>query len=231
MKKTKENLYLLYMMFGVALVTANAIATKVFDMGFTVFGNEVTLTVGVICYPVTFLVTDIIGELWGKAESKVAVKFGFICQLVSTAFIIIARYLPAVDPDMQNHYVSLLGQNWIFVVASMTAFVCSQSWDVFVFHKLRDNYVKKHGSRKGGRWIWNNGSTIGSQLIDSVIYVIVAFGFGFGWLFDGSMRGMLLSMIVGQFLCKAVLALLDTPIFYLLTNERKEKNGTEESAA
>ena len=48
---------------------------------------------------------------------------------------------------------------------------------------------------------------------------------------DGSMRGMLLSMIVGQFLCKAVLALLDTPIFYLLTNERKEKNGTEESAA
>lgn len=221
MKKTKENLYLLYMLFGVALVTANAIATKVFDMGFKVFGNEVTLTVGVICYPVTFLVTDIIGELWGKEESKMAVKFGFICQLMSTAFIIAARYLPAVDPEMQNHYVALLGQNWIFVVASMVAFVCSQSWDVFVFHKIRDAYIKKHGTRKGGRWIWNNGSTIGSQLIDSVIYVLIAFGFGFGWLFQAEMRGMLLSMIVGQFLCKAVLALLDTPIFYLLTRERK----------
>ena len=78
MKKTQKNLYLLYMLFGVALVTANAIATKVFDMGFTVFGNEVTLTVGVICYPVTFLVTDIIGEIWGKKESSIAVKFGFI---------------------------------------------------------------------------------------------------------------------------------------------------------
>lgn len=217
MKKTQQNLYLLYMLFGVALVTANAIASKVFDMGFKVFGNEVTLTVGVICYPVTFLVTDIIGEIWGKEESKLAVRFGFICQLVSTIFIILARYLPAVDPAMQDHYVSLLGQNWIFVLASMSAFLASQSWDVFVFHKLRNNYIAKHGSRDGGRWIWNNGSTIGSQLIDSIIYVIVAFGFGFGWLFQFEMHGMLFSMIVGQWLCKAVLALLDTPIFYFLT--------------
>lgn len=224
MKKTQQNLYLLYMLFGVALVTANAMATKVFDMGFALFGNEVTLTVGVICYPVTFLVTDIIGEIWGKKESSIAVKYGFICQLVSTLFIIIARYLPAVDPEMQNHYVALLGQNWIFVIASMVAFLCSQSWDVFVFHKIRDTYIKKHGSRDGGRWIWNNGSTIGSQLIDSVIYVIIAFGFGFGWLFQSEMHGMLVSMIFGQFVIKAILALLDTPIFYLLTRERKETN-------
>lgn len=222
MRKTQSNLYLLYMLFGVALVTANAIATKIFDMGFTLFGNEVTLTVGVICYPVTFLVTDIIGELWGKEESKMAVRFGFICQLISTAFIIIARYMPAVDPEMQDHYVALLGQNWIFVLASMSAFLCSQSWDVFVFHKIRDAYIRKHGSREGGRWIWNNGSTIGSQFIDSVIYVIVAFGFGFGWLFDPAMHGMMVSMVFGQFVVKAILALCDTPIFYLLTRERKE---------
>ena len=222
MKKTEKNLYLLYMLFGVALVTANAIASKVFDMGFKIFGNEVTLTVGVIVYPITFLVTDVIGEIWGKEESKIAVRYGFICQLISTAFIIIARYLPAVDSEMQEHYVQLLGQNWIFVVASMTAFLASQSWDVFVFHTIRNSYIKRHGSRDGGRWIWNNGSTIGSQLIDSVIYVIVAFGFGFGWLFQTDMRGMLFSMIVGQFLIKAILALCDTPIFYWLTRERKE---------
>ena len=227
MKKTEKNLYLLYMLFGVALVTANAIATKVFDMGFTVFGNEVTLTVGVICYPVTFLVTDVIGEIWGKEESKLAVRLGFICQLISTAFIIIARYLPAVDSEMQEHYVQLLGQNWIFVVASLTAFISSQSWDVFVFHTIRDAYIKKHGTRDGGRWIWNNGSTIGSQLIDSIIYVIVAFGLGFGWLFKADMRGMLVSMIFGQFIVKAILALLDTPIFYLLTREREVAHDNE----
>lgn len=223
MKKTQSNLYLLYMIFGVALVTANAIASKVFDMGFTIFGNEVTLTVGAICYPITFLVTDVIGEIWGKKESRLAVRYGFICQLVSTLIIIIARYLPAVDEGMQDSYVALLGQNWVFVVASMVAFLASQSWDVFVFHKLRDNYIKKHGSRKGGRWIWNNGSTIGSQLIDSIIYVLIAFGFGFGWLFDSNMHGMLFSMVVGQFIIKTVLALLDTPIFYLLTRERTDE--------
>jgi len=222
MKKTQKNLYLLYMIFGVALVTANAIASKVFDMGFTLFGNEVTLTVGAICYPITFLVTDVIGELWGKEESKLAVKYGFICQLISTFIIIAARYLPAVDPGMQDSYVALLGQNWVFVIASLVAFLASQSWDVFVFHKLRDNYIKKHGTRDGGRWIWNNGSTIGSQLIDSIIYVLIAFGFGFGWLFDSTMHGMLLSMVVGQFIVKTVLALCDTPIFYLLTRERKD---------
>lgn len=223
MKKTQNNLYLLYMIFGVALVTANAIASKVFDMGFTIFGNEVTLTVGAICYPITFLVTDVIGEIWGKKESQLAVKYGFICQLVSTFIIIIARYLPAVDSGMQDSYVALLGQNWVFVIASLVAFLASQSWDVFVFHKLRDNYIKKHGTRDGGRWIWNNGSTIGSQLIDSIIYVLIAFGFGFGWLFDSSMHGMLISMVVGQFIVKTVLALLDTPIFYLLTRERKDE--------
>lgn len=220
MKKTQENLYLLYMIFGVGLVTANAISAKIFDTGCTLFGNPVTLTVGALCYPITFLVTDIIGEIWGKHEAKIAVKFGFISQIIATLVIIIARYLPPVDADMQNSYVALMGQNWVFVIASLSAFLVSQSWDVFVFHKIRDSYIKKHGSRKGGRWIWNNGSTIGSQLIDSIIYVLIAFGLGFQWLFNSEMYGIMVSMIVGQFIFKAILALLDTPIFYVLT--RKE---------
>ena len=217
MKKNQENLSLLYSLFAVALVTANAISSKLFDTGFMLFGNPVTLTVGAICYPITFLVTDIIGEIWGKAEAKLAVKFGFICQIIATFIIIIARYFTPVSSEMQEHYVALLGQNWIFVIASLSAFLISQSWDVFVFHKIRDKYIEKHGNTRGGKWIWNNGSTIGSQLIDSIIYVLVAFGFGFGWLFDDAMHGIMLSMILGQFIVKAILAILDTPIFYLLT--------------
>ena len=217
MKKTQENLYLLYMIFAVGLVTANAISAKIFTTGLNLFGNPITLTVGAICYPITFLVTDIIGEIWGKREAKYAVIYGFVCQVIATLVIIIARYLPAVDSSVQDSYIALMGQNWVFVLASLSAFTVSQSWDVFVFHKIRNAYIKKHGSRKGGRWIWNNGSTIGSQLIDSVIYVIVAFGLGFRWLFDSSMHGMMLSMIAGQFVIKAIFALLDTPIFYIAT--------------
>lgn len=217
MKKTDKNLYLLYMILATGLVTANCIASKVFIMPFNLFGSAVTLTTGAICYPLTFLITDIIGELWGREKANIAVRWGFVCQLISTAIIIIARYLPATEAVMQDSYVNLLGQNWVFVLASLTAYTVSQHWDVWVFHNIRDNYIKKHGSTKGGKWIWNNASTCTSQMLDSIIYVVIAFGFGFGWLFDSSMHSVMINMIIGQILVKVVIALLDTPIFYLCT--------------
>ena len=217
MKKTDKNLYLLYMILATSLVTANCIASKVFIMPFNLFGSAVTLTTGAICYPLTFLITDIIGELWGREKANIAVRWGFVCQLISTLIIIIARYLPATETVMQDSYVTLLGQNWVFVLASLTAYTVSQHWDVWVFHSIRDNYIKKHGSTKGGKWIWNNVSTCSSQMLDSIIYVVIAFGFGFGWLFDSSMHRAMINMIIGQILIKVIIALLDTPIFYLCT--------------
>lgn len=217
MKKTDKNLYLLYMILATGLVTANCIASKVFIMPFSLFGSAVTLTTGAICYPLTFLITDIIGELWGREKANIAVRWGFVSQLISTAIIIIARYLPATEAVMQDSYVNLLGQNWVFVLASLTAYTISQHWDVWVFHNIRDSYIKKHGSTKGGKWIWNNVSTCTSQTLDSIIYVVIAFGLGFGWLSDSNMHGAMINMIIGQVLVKVVIALLDTPIFYLCT--------------
>ena len=217
MKKIDKNLYLLYMLFGIALVTANCIASKVMIMPFNLFGAPVTVTVGIICYPFTFLVTDIISEIWGKKEAQYAVNFGFVCQIVSTLMVVIARYLPAADPEMQTHYVALLGQTWTFVIASLVAYSCSQRWDVYVFHKIRNAYIAKHGSTRGGKWIWNNVGTITSQLIDSILYACIAFGLGFGWLFNPEMRVTLVNMIIAQWLIKTLIALLDTPIFYWCT--------------
>ena len=62
MKKTEKNLYLLYMLFGGLLITANCIASKVWDTGIPFMGGTITLTIGVISYPFTFLITDVIGE-------------------------------------------------------------------------------------------------------------------------------------------------------------------------
>lgn len=221
MKKTEKNLYLLYMLFGVALITANCIASKLMILPFQMFGSAVTITCGVIVYPITFLVTDILGEIWGKKEAGLAVKFGFICQVIATAIIVIARYIPAADATMQEAYVNLLGQNTMFVVASLSAYLCSQKWDVFIFHKIRDAYIKKHGSTKGGKWIWNNVGTMTSQLLDSSIYVLVAFGLGFKWLWTPGMPTMMLNMIIAQWLFKVVIAALDTPFFYWFTREGK----------
>ena len=223
MKKNDRNLMLLYMLFGIALVTANCIGGKVFNLGVTFLGAPVTLTVGVLCYPFTFLITDVIGEMWGKKEAGRAVFGGFLCQVVSTLFVVVARFLPAVDPVVQDGYVAVLGQSWIFVVASLTAYLVSQKFDVFIFHKIRNAYIKKHGSTKGGKWIWNNVGTISSQLLDSVIYAVIAFGIGFGWLKSPEMLPTLFNMILAQWLFKAVVAALDTPIFYLLTRNADQK--------
>lgn len=217
MKKTTNNLHLLYMVFAIGLIVANAIGAKVFTTGVYLFGAPITLTCGAIAYPITFLCTDIIGEIWGKEEATRAVKYGIVCQLIATAIIIIARYLPAVDPAQQDAYITLLGQNYMFVFASLVSYVCSQTCDVHIFHGIRDAYVAKHGTTKGGKWIWNNVGTMTSQLVDSILYAGIAFGIGFGWLFKPGMRLMLFNMIIGQWLVKVILAAIDTPFFYFFT--------------
>lgn len=223
MKKTNENLILCCMLFIVSLVIANVVTAKVIDTGIPLFGSSIQLPGAAVCYAITFLMTDVIGEVWGKKEANLCVRWGFIGQILATLLIIFTQNLPAVDPEMQTAYTMLLGQNWVFVVGSLTAYFISQSWDVWVFHKIRDSYIQKHGSTKGGRWIWNNASTMTSQIFDTVVFVGIAFGLGFGWLFNPEMRPVLWGMMVGQYLLKFLLAVIDTPIFYLLTRKREEK--------
>ena len=141
---------------------------------------------------------------------------GFACQILASCLILIGEVLPAADAGMQASYDMLLGQNAVFVMASMTGYLLSQSWDVFVFHKIR-NRILTNGGTERSRWIWNNVSTMTSQMIDTIVFIGIAFGIGFGWLFDGAMIGQLGAMMVGQYLCKLVLAALDTPVFYFLT--------------
>ena len=123
----------------------------------------------------------------------------------------------------EKAYNTILGQNYIFVIGSLIAYFASQTWDVWVFHKIRDAYIKKHGTIKGGRWIWNNGSTMTSQIIDTVLFIGISFGIGFRWFFIPEMHKTLAAMMVGQYVLKFILAALDTPFFYLLT--RREENG------
>ena len=216
MKKTTTTLMLCAMVFAVALVISNVIAAKTVQTGVPLFGSTILVPAAVICYCVTFLMTDVIGEIWGRKEAQTVVFGGFACQILASCLILIGEVLPAADAGMQASYDMLLGQNAVFVVASMTGYLLSQSWDVFVFHKIR-NRILTNGGTERSRWIWNNVSTMTSQMIDTIVFIGIAFGIGFGWLFDGAMIGQLGAMMVGQYLCKLVLAALDTPVFYFLT--------------
>ncbi len=234
MRKTNQNLMLCGMVFVAALVTSNVIAAKTIQTGIPLFGTTIVVPAAVLCYCLTFLMTDVVGEIWGRAEAQRIVWAGFACQLLSTALVAFGQVLPAADTATGAAYDALLGQNAVFVAASLGAYLLSQSWDVFVFHKIRNFFLGRDEQAVSKRWIWNNASTMTSQAIDTLVYISVAFGLGMGWFFDAAMWPTLAAMMVGQYLCKFVLAALDTPFFYLLTRKEhaaRQLPGKEGEAA
>ena len=197
MKKSPENLLALGMLFAVALVLSNVVAAKVVATGIPFPGGTLAM--------------------WGRREARAIVRWGFAAQVLAAALLLFTQALPAANPAVQDAYRTLLGQNWAFAGASLVAYALSQSWDVFVFHRIRDRVLARHPDGRGRRWIWNNASTMSSQLLDTVVFVGLAFGCGLGWLFDPAMRPALLSLMLGQYLVKLALAALDTIPFYCLT--------------
>lgn len=215
MKKTNENLLLIHVIFVISIVVANVVGCKVIDTGLTLYGIPLSLSGGAITYAFTFLCTDVIGEVWGKDQAKRAVKYGFIGQVFAITLIVLTQFTPTNDSQMQEAYVKLLGQSPMFTLGSLCAYSCSQTWDVWIFHKIRNHFDAKPSLR----WIWNNVSTATSQIIDTAIYAIVAFGIGMGWLFDSKKLILLLGIIIGQYLLKLGLAIIDTPFFYYFTHK------------
>ncbi|WP_077725596.1 queuosine precursor transporter [Clostridioides difficile] len=202
-KRTERNLTLLNCIFVTSLVVSNIVAGKVID----IFG--LIVPAAVVAYPLTFLCTDIIGEIWGKEEANRTVKRGILMQLFSLLLITIAIALPSASfaQEYGNNLKVVLGQNVRFVLASLTAYILAQSNDVFIFHKLKNKFNGKH------KWLRNNASTMLSQLIDTSIFITIGF-----W---GTVPSIL-TMIMSQYVVKFCLALLDTPFFYLLTRENKK---------
>lgn len=218
MQKSNKNLILLNTIFVISIVIANIVGCKVINLHYSLFNIPLLLSGGAITYAFTFLCTDIIGEIWGKEQANQTVKFGFIGQLFAITLIIITQYTPTDDSVMQGAYETLLGQSPMFVVGSLCAYLCSQRWDVWIFHKVRAHYKGKPHLR----WIWNNVSTCTSQIIDTAIYATIAFGFGLGWFFEENGFAKVLSIIIGQYLLKLCLAIIDTPFFYLFTHKKSK---------
>lgn len=201
MKKNKENLVLLNCIFITTLILANILASKVV----TIWGF--VLPAAVVAYPLTFLMTDVIGEIWGKAEASKAVRNGFVCQAISLVLILLAILLPVAPfADNQAEFEAVLGQSFRVVFASMVGYVVAQCNDVYVFHKLKEKCGGRH------KWLRNNASTLLSQMLDTAIFITIAFV---------GIVPNIFTMIFSQYVVKAVYALLDTPFFYLLTRKRR----------
>ena len=204
MEKEKK-LMMWNLMFVTSLIVANVISSKL-----VILGGHFIVPAAVVSYAVTFLCTDIIGEIWGKEEANNTVKRGLIFQIIATILILLAIRLPIAPfmTDFQEQFKSVLGGSVRMTLASLAAYIVAQANDVYIFHKIKEKTGKKH------RWLRNNASTICSQFIDTAIFITIAF--------YGKVPNLWV-VIYSQFTVKAVLALLDTPIFYYFTNEKNEE--------
>jgi uncharacterized integral membrane protein (TIGR00697 family) len=219
-KKTrKEKAFRLYLLlaglFVTALITCNLIANKFLtvDLGFTTF----TLSAGVLPYPITFLLTDILSEIYGRRRTNLVVLTGFLASL----FVLIILYLGSLFPAIENspvsdeYYNTVFKNSWRVILASMVAYLLAQLVDVRLFH-----FWKKLTKGKM-LWLRNNASTILSQLVDTTLVVLVLF---VGTLPFETMSGYILDGWLFKILC----ALLDTFIFYLLVWAIRKKFSLKE---
>ena len=206
--------------FVVVLVLSNIIGVKLFlafpeilPQGF--FGEPITLTTGIMVYPFTFLVTDIVSEVYGRRRANLMVFTGFVMSLLSLVLIQMALAVPGspVWPTgsphfgsveaMQHAYESVFTLPGILIFASMTAYLVAQLMDVRMFHFWKRLTDGRH------LWLRNNGSTMVSQLVDTTAFYVIFLGFGIGlpWEFIGK-------IIVVAYIFKLVFAALDTPFVY-----------------
>ncbi|HBL5345953.1 queuosine precursor transporter [Clostridioides difficile] len=200
MKKTNFNLILLNSFFMLGLLMSNLFGGKLVSLfGFIVTG-------AIIIYPITFLTTDIISEIWGKKQANECVKIGVIIQLSFLLLGYLSLNIPALEQsvELQNSLKLVLNQGVRMTLASLGAFSCSQFLDIYIFHRLKEKHSSKY------KWLRNNASTMTSQFIDTIIFITIAF--------YGVVDNLFL-MVIAQYTVKFFLALLDTPFFYLLTRE------------
>ena len=203
----ERKLFYLACVFITSLLVSNIIASKVVD----VWG--IFIPAAVFVFPLTFLITDTVNEVWGYKVAREMVIIGFIMNLVMVFFLYLGQILPpAPIYEHQKAYEAVLGAVPRVVVASMVAYLLSQLHDIWAFNLWRKITKGKH------LWLRNNLSTITSQLIDSVIFISIAFMGVFSWADIGS-------LILYQFLFKIALALIDTPFCYLLVNWIRSKEA------
>lgn len=205
--------------------------SRFIDLSFDVFGVKIpfTLAVGVLPYPITFLCTDFVSEIYGKRRANMLVWVGFILNVWIFIILYFGGHLnPPESYDSSTWLPSLEERSYPFyairkmtfgaVWASMLAYLTAQFVDVQIFHWLKE---KTKGKKL---WLRNNASTLVSQLVDSICVIFITHYFAYALTpFEG--HNMLTSLwfyVLFSYLFKLTTALIDTVPFYLGTNYLKK---------
>jgi len=196
----------LYAMIGVVTILANIEVVLLVDA----FGMEQTL--GNILFASTFLITDILSECEGKSSANKAV---FISILMMIFFLVLSqswiRYIPSINDVKMDSIRNIFTNIPRMIFSSLGVYAISQFLDVWLYHKWWNFTSKKFGSKDKLLWIRNNGSTLISQIFNTVLFTL----FAFVGEYDVN---TLISMIVSSYIIFVVTSIMDTPFVYIAKN-------------
>lgn len=193
---------------GALVVIANILASKIVVLG------PFTVPAGILVYSATFLITDLLSEIWGKREAHQAVWAGFYANivLVMSVWIAVAWQAAPFAIEFSEKFAEVLTLTPRIVLGSMVAYLISQHHDVWAFHFWKRKTGGKH------LWLRNNASTLVSQFIDSIVFVIIAFAGVFS----------IVPLIIGVYTAKIIIALVDTLFMYLILRLTRNVNPSQQ---
>ncbi len=191
-----------------SLIAANTLGIKLMPF---LFGTH--LSVAVFSFPIVFLMTDVIGELYGKAVARQFVIAGFISTLLFILYTIASDIVPWSADASWAHtgYDLIFGVSVRISLASLLAFATSEYQDVLAFFFFRKLFGEKHF------WLRSNLSNIWSQLLDSVVFTVVAFAGIYSW-------HTMLGIIIPWWIYKVLMGFLYTPLSYVGLKLLRPKN-------
>ncbi len=197
--------------FVAGYLAANILGTKIT----TILG--VSMSVGIFAYPLTFMITDAVSEVYGKQKAKQIVWAAVLAQILVLILIYISIKMPASERYALNaQYTTIFSGSLRMIIASLIAFIISQAHDIWAF-----DFLKK---KTKGKYLWlrNNLSTYVSQAIDTLLFMFIAF-YGISAKFD---TAFILQLSLSYWLIKIIFATLDTPFVYLLVYWFKKDKKT-----
>jgi uncharacterized integral membrane protein (TIGR00697 family) len=196
-------------LFVTCLLTANIIAVKLVVIA------GVVVPVGVIVFPVSYIVGDVLTEVWGYAAARRVIWLGFACNAVMVLAIWIAGLVPAA-PFWKGDaaWEQIFGQTPRILAASFLAYLAGEFANSFVLAKMK--------VATKGRWLWTRtiGSTIIGQALDTAVFVAVAF--------TGTVpRGALVPIMLGQWMVKVLYEIVATPLTYVVVGWLKSRERVD----
>lgn len=194
----------------IAIGMSTCVFTGQLKVDFLIFDYRLVFPASNIFFALlTFPVTDIITEIYGKKQAQQTVLIGFASQIITILIIQLCLLLPGETQNLQPFAIGGVK----VLLASAVAYFIAQYWDIFVFHWIKEKWTGRHYL-----WIRNNASTMTSQIINSTLFITIVFGPDALWV-----------MLPGSIIVKTILAFIDTPIVYLVCSYLKRRTEDEQA--